>query len=155
MQDFDYSEQGLALTRRFEGLRLEAYQDVANVWTIGYGHTGPEVKAGQKISALEAEALLRKDVAGAVACVNRGVTAAITQNQFDAMVDFCFNLGCRNFSQSTLLKKLNAGDVAGAATQFLLWVNAGGKKVEGLVRRREAERELFLSDESRSSQSGA
>jgi len=145
MQSFQYSEQGLALTRRFEGLRLESYQDVAGVWTIGYGHTGPEVKAGQKISDLEAEALLRKDVSGAVACVNHGVTMAVTQNQFDAMVDFCFNVGCRNFSQSTLLRKLNLGDTAGAAAQFLLWVNAGGKPVEGLRRRRAAERVLFLT----------
>lgn len=155
MPDFTYSEQGLALTQRFEGLRLDAYQDVAGVWTIGYGHTGPEVRAGQKITELEAESLLRQDVAGAVGCVNRSVTTPLAQNQFDALVDFCFNVGCRNFTQSTLLKKLNAGDSAGAAEQFLMWVHAGGKRVPGLVRRREAERTMFLADGAVATQPGA
>jgi lysozyme len=143
MQEFNYSDHGLALTKSFEGLHLEAYRDCTGVWTIGYGHTGPTLAAGQTISELEAEELLRADLAEAEACVNRGVQSVISQNQFDAMVDFCFNAGRGNFLNSTLLRKLNSGDVEGAAAQFALWVHAGGEVVTGLVRRRKAEAELF------------
>lgn len=143
MQDFSYSHNGLALTKSFEGLRLEAYRDCAGVWTIGYGHTGPAVCAGQTIRETEAEELLCKDLADAVACVNRGVQAAISQGQFDAMVDFCFNAGRGHFVQSTLLRKVNGGDFEGAGAQFALWVHAGGEIVAGLVRRRKAEADLF------------
>jgi lysozyme len=143
MQEFNYSDHGLALTKSFEGLHLEAYRDCTGVWTIGYGHTGPTLAAGQTISEPEAEEFLRADLAEAVACVNRGVQSVISQNQFDAMVDFCFNAGRGNFLNSTLLRKLNSGDVEGAAAQFALWVHAGGEVVAGLVRRRKAEAELF------------
>jgi lysozyme len=146
MHQFSYSNEGLELTKSFEGLRLEAYQDVGGVWTIGYGHTGPDLLAGMKISQADADAMLRADLSVAVACVNRGVTEQITQAQFDALVDFCFNLGRGNFLQSSLLRKVNMGDFEGAAAQFLLWVNAAGKKVEGLVRRRQAERAMFLAE---------
>jgi lysozyme len=144
MQQFSYSDEGLALTKSFEGLRLEAYQDVGGVWTVGYGHTGPDLLAGMKISQADADAMLRADLSVAVACVNRGVTEEISQPQFDALVDFCFNVGRGNFLQSSLLRKLNLGDFQGAAAQFLLWVNAGGKRVEGLARRRQAERAMFI-----------
>ena len=145
MNQFKYSDAGLALTKGFEGLRLSAYQDTAGVWTVGYGHTGPAILAGMTISEADAEALLRADLADAVACVNRAVSGAMTQNQFDAMVDFCFNAGRGNFLQSTLLRKVNLGDFAGAAMQFGLWVHAGGVVVPGLVRRRKAEAALFLA----------
>ena len=145
MQRFSYSDAGLALTKSFEGLRLEAYQDVGGVWTIGYGHTGPDLLAGMKISQADADAMLRADLSVAVACVSRGVTEEISQAQFDAMTDFCFNVGRGNFLQSSLLRKVNVGDFEGAAAQFLLWVNAGGKRVEGLVRRRQTERAMFLA----------
>ncbi len=143
MQDFSYSDRGLALTKSFEGLRLEAYQDCAGVWTIGYGHTGPTVSAGQFISDAEAEKLRQEDLAEVVACVNHAVQAVISQGQFDAMVDFCFNAGRENFVQSTLLRKVNSGDLQGAAGQFALWVHAGGEVVPGLLRRRNAEAALF------------
>ncbi len=143
-QTFTYSEDGLALTRRFEGLRLEAYQDCAGVWTIGYGHTGPDVFSGRKVSELEAEALLRADAAEAVACVNRVVTVPIRQNHFDALVDFCFNAGVHAFTRSSLLQCLNQGYFEEAAAQFGLWVHAGGKVVPGLVKRRAAEAAMFL-----------
>jgi lysozyme len=143
MQEFAYSDHGLALTKSFEGLHLEAYRDCAGVWTIGYGHTGPTLAAGQIISEPEAEEFLRGDLAEAVACVNRYVRTVISQSQFDAMVDFCFNAGRGNFLNSTLLRKLNSGDLAGAVSQFGLWVHAGGEVVAGLVRRRKAEAELF------------
>jgi lysozyme len=143
MNNFAYSEQGLAMTKSFEGLSLKAYQDCAGVWTIGYGHTGPALIAGMTISEADAEALLRADLADAVACVNLAVQVPISQGQFDALVDFCFNAGRGNLLQSTLLRKVNLGDFEGAATQFGLWVHAGGEVVAGLVRRRKAEAEMF------------
>jgi len=145
MQLFSYSDNGFALSKSFEGLRLTAYQDVGGVWTIGYGHTGPNVRAGLTITQAEADALLRSDVEDAVTCVNRAVNVPITQNQFDALVDFCFNCGRGSLLQSTLLRKLNIGDFTGAAEQFALWDHAGGDVVQGLVRRRQAEAELFAS----------
>jgi lysozyme len=143
MQEFSYSDNGLALTKSFEGLHLEAYRDCAGIWTIGYGHTSPTLGAGQIISVPEAEELLRADLAEAVVCVNRLVKSVISQSQFDAMVDFCFNAGRGSFLQSTLRRKVNSGDFAGAAAQFSLWVHAGGEVIEGLVRRRKAEADLF------------
>jgi lysozyme len=145
MQQFMYSDKGLALTKSFEGLHLAAYQDCAGVWTIGYGHTGPALYKSLTINEADAEVLLRADIAEAVACVNRAVTVTISQNQFDAMVDFCFNAGRGNFLQSTLLRKVNFVDLAGAAAQFGLWVHAGGEVVAGLVRRRKAEAEMFAN----------
>jgi lysozyme len=145
MQTFTYSDAGIVLTKGFEGLRLTAYRDCAGVLTIGYGHTGPDVVVGLVIDEARAEELLRNDLEEAVACVNRAVTAAIAQNQFDALVDFCFNVGCGAFLNSTLLRKVNAADFAGAATQFALWVHAGGEVVAGLVRRRKMEAEMFVS----------
>jgi lysozyme len=138
-----YSSTGLALTRSFEGLRLKAYQDCAGIWTIGYGHTGPEVHRGQCISEFEAEALLRADLASAVECVRRAVRVKLAQHQFDALVDFCFNVGRGNCLGSSLLRYVNQGEFDAAAVQFGLWVHAGGKVVPGLVRRRAAEAALF------------
>ena len=152
MQEFVYSNKGLALTKSFEGLRLEAYQDSVGVWTVGYGHTGPGVAEGMTVTDAEAETLLLADLEDAVRCVNRKVTAAISQGQFDAMVDFCFNAGRGNFLQSTLLRKVNSGDFAGAAAQFGLWVHAGGEVVPGLVRRRQAEAEMFSGESPASAQ---
>jgi lysozyme len=145
MQEFSYSERGLALTKSFEGLHLGAYQDCAGNWTIGYGHAGPSVSPGQSISEAEAETLLQADLAEAVACVNHAVQVPISQDQFDAMVDFCFNAGRGNFAQSTLLRKVNSRDFGGAVAQFALWVHAGGEVVSGLVRRRNAEAALFTA----------
>lgn len=138
-----YSRNGLALTEQFEGCRLTAYQDQVGVWTIGYGHTGPDVTPGLAITQEQAEALLAKDVSSACSCVNSHVTLALTQNEFDALVDFVFNLGAGAFEGSTLLRELNAGDVTAAAAQFDLWDKAGGAVVAGLLRRRQAETELY------------
>lgn len=143
MELFEYSSTGFALTRSFEGFRAEAYQDSAEVWTIGYGHTGPEVHEGQRISEFEAEALLRSDLAAAVACVRRAVKVEIDQDQFDALVDFCFNVGRGHFLNSSLLRYLNRGESESVVVQFGLWVHAGGEVMPGLVRRRAAEAALF------------
>ncbi len=143
-----YGSQGLALTEQSEGLHLKAYQDSVGVWTIGYGHTGPDVHAGLTITQEQASDLLLQDVGTAVATVNRLVTVPLTQNQFDALVDFVFNLGSGNFAKSTLLRELNAGNTAAAAAQFLVWNRAGGVVLPGLTRRRQAEAELFETAET-------
>jgi len=141
--NFTYSQNGLNLTKQFEGLDLNAYQDQVGVWTIGYGHTGKDVHPGLTITQQQADNLLMQDTQSAAAAVNRLVTAAINQDEFDALVDFVFNLGQNALAGSTLLRKLNAGDFAGAAAEFPKWCHAGGKVVAGLVRRRQAEQQLF------------
>jgi len=143
VNNLSYSDQGLALTEQFEGLQLTAYQDPVGVWTIGYGHTGADVQPGLTITQEQASDLLLQDVSGAVAAVNRLVTIPLTQNQFDALVDFTFNVGQGNLASSTLLRELNAGNTAGAAAQFLVWVYAKGVELPGLVTRRQAEAALF------------
>jgi lysozyme len=143
VNDLTYSGNGLALTEQFEGCRLSAYQDQVGVWTIGYGHTGADVTPGLTITQVEAEALLAKDVLAAARCVNTLVKLSLTQGEFDALVDFVFNLGSGNFLRSTLLTALNAGDLAKAAAQFECWDRAGGVIVAGLLRRRQAELGLF------------
>jgi len=141
--DLTYSQQGLSLTEQFEGLRLAAYQDQVGVWTIGYGHTGPDVTPDLTITRDQAQSLLEQDVSKAVACVNNAVTVKLAQGQFDALVDFVFNLGAGAFEGSTLLRDLNAGNFNAAAAQFKLWDHAGGVVAAGLLRRREAEVALF------------
>lgn len=142
--NLSYSQKGLALTEQFEGLRLTAYQDSVGVWTIGYGHTGADVHPGLSITRQQASDLLLKDVASAVAAVNRLVKIPLNQNQFDALVDFVFNLGEGGFSTSTLLREVNNGNFAAAAAQFPLWVYAKHEILPGLVARRKAEQALFL-----------
>lgn len=143
----------LALIKEFEGLRLNAYPDPAHGWsvpTIGYGHTSaagaPIVRRGMTITATEAEDILRRDLGQFEAAVRSLVKVPLTENQFGALVSFTFNLGAGNLKSSTLLRKLNAGDYVGASDEFGRWVKAGGKTLSGLVRRREAERQLFSSD---------
>jgi lysozyme len=141
------NEEGIALIKLFEGLRLEAYQDVAGVWTIGYGHT-KTAKKGMTISEREAEALLREDVREAEQAVTRLVKAPLNENEFSALVSFVFNIGEGAFARSTALRRLNAGDREGAAAAIELFNKAtiNGKKqtIPGLVRRRAAEKALFL-----------
>ncbi|HGM7072175.1 TPA: lysozyme [Serratia marcescens] len=143
------SKSGIELIKRFEGLRLKAYQDSVGVWTIGYGWTQPvdgkKVGPGMQIDQATADRLLKCGVVQYEQGVNQLVKVKITQGQFDALVSFAYNLGLRSLSTSTLLQKLNAGDKQGAADQFGRWVNAGGKRLDGLVKRRAAEREMFLS----------
>ncbi|MGJ8518187.1 lysozyme [Carnimonas bestiolae] len=136
----------LALIEEFEDLSFTAYPDPgsgAQPWTIGYGHTGG-VKPGDRATPRQVVAYLQTDIANAERAVNRYVGVDITQNQFDALVDFVFNLGGGSLSTSTLIKKLNAGDIEGAANEFPRWVHSGGKVMNGLVRRRNAEQSLFM-----------
>ncbi|NNJ16322.1 MULTISPECIES: lysozyme [Pseudomonas] len=137
------SQRGLNLIKSFEGLRLQAYQDSVGVWTIGYGATRG-VKPGMTITKDQAERMLLNDVQRFEPEVQRLVTAKLNQDQWDALVCFTYNLGAANLESSTLRRLLNAGDYAGAADQFPRWNKAGGKVLPGLVRRRAAERDLFL-----------
>ena len=135
------------LIKEFEGCKLEAYPDPgtgAEPITIGVGHTGG-VKLGDVITQEQADEYLVNDVSHAANAVNQMVDENMTQGQFDALCSFAFNLGIGNLKNSTLLKKLNGGDVEGAADQFLVWNKAAGHVMAGLTRRREAERTLFLS----------
>lgn len=143
------SEKGIALIKEFEGCKLTAYRDSVGVWTIGYGWTQPvdgkPIRAGMTIKQETAERLLKTGLVSYESDVSRLVKVGLTQGQFDALVSFTYNLGARSLSTSTLLRKLNAGDYAGAADEFMRWNKAGGKVLNGLTRRREAERALFLS----------
>lgn len=143
------SKNGFELIKSFEGCKITAYQDSVGVWTIGYGWTqqvnGVSVNAGMTISQACADKLLSSGVVQYEQGVERLVTTTINQNQFDALVDFAYNVGVTALEGSTLLKKLNAGDVYGAADEFLRWNKAARKVLPGLTKRRTAERELFLS----------
>ncbi|MBM2884524.1 muraminidase [Chromobacterium amazonense] len=139
------SSNGIQLIQQFEGLRLTAYQDSVGVWTIGYGHTGPDVRAGLSISDSQATQLLSQDLRRFEQGVSNLVKVAINQNQFDALISFSYNLGLGNLQSSTLLRLLNQGDYRGASGQFPLWDKAGGKVLPGLQKRRQAEQALFLS----------
>ena len=138
-----YSKNGLLLTEGFESCRLVAYQDIRGIWTLGWGHTGPEVCEGLTWTQDQADAQLLADVQSSVAAVNADVTVPLTQDEFDALVDFAFNVGNTALRNSTLLKKLNAGDYAGAANEFYRWDKAAGQVIAGLLRRRQKETDLF------------
>ncbi len=140
------SPKGVALIKSAEGLRLKAYPDPGTggvPWTIGYGSTSG-VTRNMVITEAQAEQMLSEDLVRFERIVDRLVRVPVNQGQFDALVSFTYNVGEGNFTKSTLLRKLNAGDAAGAAEQFSRWVNAGGKVLLGLVKRRAAERSLFL-----------
>ncbi|HDS5135182.1 TPA: lysozyme [Enterobacter hormaechei subsp. oharae] len=145
----EMSNNGINMLKSFEGCRLAAYQDSVGVWTIGYGWTQPvngvPVGKGMTITQDTADSLLRSGLVQYEKGVTGLVKVTINQNQFDALVDFAYNLGVKALEGSTLLKKLNAGDYAGAAAEFPKWNKAGGKVLPGLVKRREAERTLFLA----------
>lgn len=137
------SQRGLSLIKSFEGLRLQSYQDAVGVWTIGYGTTRG-IKPGMSITKEQAERMLANDVQRFEVEVERLVKVPLTSNQRDALISFTYNLGAANLESSTLLRLLNRGDYAAAAEQLPRWNKAGGKVLPGLVRRREAERALFL-----------
>lgn len=139
------SRTGVELVRRWEGLRLEAYQCSAHRWTIGFGHT-KGVEQGDRISRAEAERMLTEDLAIFARGVSSSVKAPLSQNQFDALVSLAFNIGVAAFSGSTLVAKLNRTppDYDGASNEFARWRNVDGKPDKGLERRRLDERALFL-----------
>lgn len=129
--------------QEFEGLRLTAYKCPAGVWTIGFGHT-KGVKMGQTITKSQAETLLRGDLLPCEEYV-RGLNLELTQGQFDALVDFCFNLGTAALQRSTLLQKIRTkADEQTIRGEFAKWVNAGGVRLQGLVKRRAWEADRFF-----------
>lgn len=141
------AEPGIALITRFEGLRLTRYRDAVDKWTIGYGHLilpDEEIRL-IKITTGEAKALLRKDLLRTEQGLKKLLRQEINQNQFDALVSLAFNIGIGNIGKSTLLKKINQNTIDAAALEFLKWNKAGGKVLQGLQRRREAEKTLFMT----------
>lgn len=142
------SNLGVDLICDFEGKRLVAYDDGVGIWTIGFGTTiypnGIRVKKGDTCTEAQAKVYMQNDLKKFEYAVNSAVNIPLNQNQYDALVSLTYNIGAVAFSKSTLVKKLNAGDIRGAADQFDVWINAGGKRMQGLVNRRAKEKLLFL-----------
>lgn len=142
------SNTGINLIRGFEDLRLKAYDDGVGVWTIGYGTTainGVTVKKGDTCTAEQAKSYMAQDLKKFESAVNTAVKVQLNQNQFDALVSLTYNIGIGAFKGSTLLKQLNAKDYKGAAEQFSRWNRGGGRVLNGLIKRRKIEMELFLN----------
>lgn len=141
------SDEGIEFIIEREGEKLTAYLDSVGVWTIGVGHT-KGVKRGQRITSAESRELFEADIAEFEEAVNDLVKIPLTQNEFDALVSFTFNLGKGALKKSTLLKKLNKGDKESAANEFLKWnkgrINGKLIAIKGLTIRRTLERKLFL-----------
>lgn len=139
------SGQAVTLIKGFEGLKLDSYQDIGGVWTIGYGETGQHIGPGLKITAVEAENWLLRRVERLGERILSLVTEDITQNQLDALVSLVYNIGEGAFAHSTLLKRMNQGLPAEAAQEIMKWDHVKGKQIDGLTRRRLAEYRLFVS----------
>ena len=137
------SPAGRAAIAQREGNKLKAYRDTKGIWTIGVGHTAaagaPAPKAGMTITAAQSDEILSRDLAGVEAAVNSAVKVPVSQNQFDAMVSLAFNIGNGGFKKSTIVKRLNAGDVAGAGAAFMMW-----NKPPEIIGRRKTEQKQFL-----------
>ena len=139
-------KQAVDLIKNFEGLKLSSYLCSANVWTIGYGTTrinGKAVTSGMTCTEQQAEEYLKNDLQVFAKAINRLVKVPLTDNQFSALLSFTYNLGVGALEKSTLLRRLNEGNYTAARNEFFKWVNAGGKQLPGLVKRRAAEAELF------------
>ena len=138
----------IALIKKFEGCKLVAYLCPANVWTVGWGATGPDVKAGVRWSQEEADARLKKDaVVYWLASVKLSPRLAYSETKHSAIADFCYNLGVGRYKASTLKKRVDEGDWEGAVEELEKWVWGGGRKLPGLVARRKAEGELLMLEE--------
>lgn len=148
IDEMHVSPSGIDLICNFEGLRLKSYDDGIGIWTIGFGTTkypnGLRVKKGDSCTLEQAKAYMQNDLKEFEQTVNDAVRVPLNQNQFDTLVSLAYNIGTNAFKNSTLVKKLNDGDYQGTANQFNVWVVAGGKRMQGLVNRRAAEKEVFL-----------
>lgn len=140
------SPAGRKAIESYEGLELSAYQDGRGIWTLGFGHTA-SVKSGDTCTPQQADEWLAEDLATAEGAVNRLVEAPITQNQFDALISLCYDIGQGNFAQSTVLRSLNARHYDSAASAFLMWDKINGQTSQGLLNRRTTERNMFLTPE--------
>jgi lysozyme len=146
----DVEDKAVDLGEEFEGFRSEPYQDSVGVWTQGFGSThdgdGNHITADSPpIDEDTARVWAKRDLLSAAAEVTRDVTVPLNDQQTAALEDWIYNLGSGNFRSSTLLRKLNAGDYDGAAAEFDKWDRAGGQVLAGLLRRRQAETDLFQS----------
>ena len=141
----EYSGTGLALTEKEEGCKLTAYKDSGGVLTIGYGHTGG-VTPGMVITQEQANEYLQEDVQSSVDAVNRLVHIPLSQNEFDALVDFVYNVGAGAFASSTMLRLINRNNLTEAANEFEKWDFCGGRVVTGLLNRRIEEEKEFNGD---------
>jgi lysozyme len=140
-----------ALLKKFEGCKLKAYRCPANVCTIGYGHTSsagsPEVRDGMTITQAQADEILRRDLIKYEQSVQDLIKVKLTQNQFDVLVDFAYNAGVGNLKSSTMLKKINSGNLNMVPDELMKWTKGGGKVLPGLVRRRQAEAAWWSADQ--------
>jgi lysozyme len=144
------SKNVIDIIKQMEGFRNKSYQDVVGVWTVGYGSTrinGKPVSLGMTCTEEEAVQYILDELSPVAERITKMVTVPLTQNQFDSLCDFAYNLGSGALQGSTLMKRLNLKDYEGAANEFAKWNKAGGKVLNGLVKRRELERKLFLSQE--------
>ena len=143
----DISELGFQLIREFEGFSVQAYLDTGGVWTIGFGTikypNGKRVVKGDVCTQSEAEQWLKNDSKWVDACLDKHIKVSVTQNQFDALASFVYNIGETAFIKSTMLTLINQNSMATAASQFDRWVFDNGKRIQGLVNRRNKEKELF------------
>jgi lysozyme len=139
------SQIGIELIKCFEGYREKPYKCPAGFWTIGYGHLIKPQESFTFLTEDEAESLLKEDIITYEKAVKRLITTELTQNQFDALVSFTYNLGTGALQRSTLRQKLNRSEYMDAASEFDKWVMAGGRKLKGLVIRRHLEKLLFLN----------
>lgn len=142
------SDDGRDFIKSLEGFSAEAYPDpgsrTGEPWTVGYGHTGPDVKKGTKVTRSDAGRLLVKDLAFVEQAIAKYVKLPLIQREFDAFASFIFNVGSMAFKDSTLLRLFNLGKRTEAAAEFLKWIHNDKKEIAGLVRRRAAERKLFM-----------
>lgn len=146
---WDISEKGYALIRELEGFKANAYLDTGGVWTIGFGTikypNGTRVRKGDTCTRGQAEIWLKNDSAWVDACLDRFIKVKVSQNQFDALASFVYNIGETAFVKSTMLTLINQNNMVSAANQFDRWVFDNGKRIQGLVNRRGKEKVLFLS----------
>ena len=138
-----YLDAAAKIISEFEGTRLVAYTDPIGIWTVGVGHTGPDVKPNMRITSSDAVRLLYDDMMEADKAIDELVEVPLRENPRAALISFIFNVGRNAFRTSTLLKLINAGNFSAASSQFARWNKAGGVPLTGLDRRRAAERKLF------------
>ena len=138
------SDEGRELLMHREGVRLKAYLDTKDIWTIGVGHTSaagpPDVSQGMEITEEQCDEIFARDLAKYDEAVNDAVEVALEQHEFDALVSLCYNIGPSGFAGSTVVKKLNAGDKQGAGVAFMMW-----DKPPEIIGRRRTEMKQFLT----------
>lgn len=138
------NQAGIDLIKSFEQCRLTSYEDGAGIWTLGWGHTRG-ITANMTCTQAQADQWFLEDIQETQKILSGLVPSTITANQFSACVSLAYNIGTGHFASSTLLKKLRGHDIAGAADQFLVWDKVAGAHSPGLQRRRQAERQLFIT----------